>query len=163
MNSTLTRTALGLVASGALASTLLACSSSSEESPATASATTSDAAATSNAPETGPTTPASSADEEEITAVFQRYIEASNKGEVQEYLETVCSTDPVHSQDLTGGEPDPFPKTVLDVTDFAVDGDDGLATVTFKVGLEEAADTFTQRFTFVREDDGWTVCGQQKS
>lgn len=163
MNSTLIRTALGVVASGALASTLLACSSSSDESPATTSATTSDAAPTGDAPETGPTTPASSTDEAEITAVFQRYIESSNSGDVQAYLETVCATDPVHSQDLAGGEPDPFPKTVLDITDVAVDGDDGLATVTVKIGLEEAANTISPRFTFVREDGSWTVCGEQKS
>ena len=163
MNSTLIRTALGVVASAALASTLLACSSNSEEPPATTSATTSDAAATSGDPESGPTTPASSVDEAEIAAVFQRYIETSNSGDAQAFLETVCATDPVHSQDLTGGEPDLFPKTVLDITDFAVDGDAGLATVTVKIGLEENSNTITQRFTFVREDGGWTVCGEQKS
>lgn len=162
MNSTFARTALSVVATAAVAGTLMSCSSSGEEPTASMSAREYDPpSSAAQAPATGPTEPASSADEAGMRAVFERYVETSNAGQAQPYLETICSTDPVHQQDLQDREPALYPMSVQDMRDFTAEGDDGLATVVVKIGLEDQADVLTERFTFVREDGAWTVCGKQ--
>ncbi|WP_024794650.1 hypothetical protein [Tomitella biformata] len=156
MNSILARAAMGAVATAALAGTLLSCSSATE-APEAAPVS----AETTAAQAPGPTEPASTADEAAMSEVFQRYLETSNAGQAQAYLATVCASDPVHSQGITDSEPNPYPMSLVGMKDFTVDGDDGLATVTVKIGLEESADNITQRFTFVRANGAWTVCGEQ--
>ena len=165
MRSTLARTALGGAATVALAGTLVSCASANDQgaaSPSSTEAASSAPATTNGSPAIGPTDPASSADQAEMTAVFQRYVDTSNSGDSQAYLATICSTDPVHSQDLTDRDPAQYPVTLENITDFTVDGNDGLATVTVKIGLEDKADRITERFTFVRESGAWTVCGEQQ-
>lgn len=158
MNRTLHRTALAILATTAVAGALVSCSSGGDASAAGSVAA--------DVPESGDSpAPADAAAPEDVagmTSVFQRYVETSNSGQSQEYLATICSTDPVHSQVLEDRDPSPYPVSVVDMTDFTVDGDNGLATVTVKIGLEESANQITQRFTFVREAGAWTACGEQK-
>lgn len=162
----LTRTTFGIVAATVAAGALASCSSSADQpssadqGPASASAATGETASGMVSP--GPTTPASSEDAAGIRAVFARYIETSNAGQAQPYLATICASDPVHQQDLQDQDPAVYPMTLVDMQDITAEGDDGLATVSVKIGPEEQADVITERFTFVREDGAWTVCGKQR-
>lgn len=162
----LTRTTLGIVAATVAAGALASCSSSpdqpapADQSPA--DATTPAGGSASGMASPGPTTPASSEDAAGIRAVFARYIETSNAGQAKPYLATICATDPVHRQDLQDRDPAVYPMTLVDMKDITAEGDDGLATVSVKIGSEEQADVITERFTFVREDGAWTVCGKQQ-
>lgn len=162
MLSTPNRTALGVLATAALAGTLISCSSSSD-APATEPTPSADvanphASAAPLPPATGD--PASAADQAEMTAVFERYVDTSNNGDAQAYLATVCSTDPVHTQGITDQGPAAYPVTVEEMKDFTVGGDDGQATVTVKINAQPTSQELTSRFTFVRESGGWTVCGE---
>lgn len=159
-----TRTALGVLATAALAGTLMSCSSSADSQAATPAPTESlvnpHATPAPLPPVTG--TPASAGDQAAITEVFTRYVATSNAGDSKAYLATVCSTDPVHSQGITDQGPAAFPVSVEELKDITVDGDQGLATVTVKVDSKPTPQELTSRFKFEREAGSWTVCGEQE-
>ncbi len=168
MKSGLNRTALRVFAAAVVAGSLISCSSSTDGNPSdadTAASETSTATSSASTPTSASADdgePASSADQNAMAAVFERYVDTSNNGESQAYLDTVCSTDPVHSQGITDQGPAPYPVTVVDMKDFTVDGDTGLATVTVNIDGEDTPDELTSRFTFVRESGAWTVCGEKE-
>ena len=182
MDASITRTALGVLATAAVAGALVSCSSDSaaeatgssqqessqqESSQQESSQAGTSQSASAEAPAASDNlgAPATPAEQEAMTEVFKRFVETSNNGDSAGYLATLCATDPDREKVTSDQAPAPNPAEVDDMKDFSVDGDKGLATVTVSVSGTDSTtrQQFVTQFNFLRESGTWTVCGEHEN